>query len=220
MLYAFGVGEAPISVSGDRRGRRRLGHTIRAVGAVTEALCALEPATHIGVRGPFGNSWPLAEAEGRDVVVVAGGIGLAPLRPAIYHLLAKRERYGRLARLRRARARRGALHRPSSSAGAGAFDVAHDRGQRAEPGRGRVGVVTTLIPARGFDARTTAMVCGPEVMMRFAARRCATRGSAGRSGLARAQHEVRAWATAATASSGQLFVCKDGPVFPLGRIER
>ena len=91
MLYAFGVGEVPISTSGDHDGDGSLTHTIRAVGAVTRALCAAEPGAVIGVRGPFGTEWPLAEAVGGDLLVVAGGIGLAPLRPAIRHALARRE---------------------------------------------------------------------------------------------------------------------------------
>ena len=93
MLYAFGAGEVPISVSGGGEAGGRVGHTIRAVGAATSALCAIEPGAQVGVRGPFGNSWPLAEAEGGDVVVVAGGIGLAPLRLAINHLIANRDSY-------------------------------------------------------------------------------------------------------------------------------
>jgi len=99
MLYAFGVGEVPISTSGDHDGDGPLTHTIRAVGAVTRALCALEPGAVVGVRGPFGTEWPLDEATGGDLVVVAGGIGLAPLRPALHHLLAHRGRYGRVSLL-------------------------------------------------------------------------------------------------------------------------
>ena len=94
MLYAFGVGEVPISTSGDHDGDGPLTHTIRAVGAVTRALCALEPGAVVGVRGPFGTEWPLAETAGGDVVIVAGGIGLAPLRPAVRHALARRDDYG------------------------------------------------------------------------------------------------------------------------------
>src|SRR5512132_1728212 len=97
MLYAFGVGEVPISTSGDHEGDGPLTHTIRAVGAVTRALCALEPGTVIGVRGPFGTEWPLAEVAGGDLVVVAGGIGLAPLRPAIRHAFERRDDYGAVA---------------------------------------------------------------------------------------------------------------------------
>jgi anaerobic sulfite reductase subunit B len=119
MLYAFGAGEAPISVS--RVDDERLVHTVRAVGAVTEALCSAE---FIGVRGPFGTCWPLAEAAGRDVVVVAGGIGLAPLRPVVHALLAERARYGELSVLYGGRAPRELLYRDELRRWADRGDVA------------------------------------------------------------------------------------------------
>lgn len=97
MLTAFGVGEIAISISGDPVARHRLVHTIRAVGPISTALTALKPGQPVGLRGPFGVGWPMAEARGRDVVVLAGGLGLAPLRPAIYRLLAERERFGKVA---------------------------------------------------------------------------------------------------------------------------
>ena len=87
MLYAWGVGEVPISVSGLATDGR-LVQTIRDVGAVTHKLCALEPGTTLGVRGPLGRGWPVDELAGADVVVVAGGLGLAPLRPAVRALVA------------------------------------------------------------------------------------------------------------------------------------
>ena len=96
MLYVFGVGEVPISVSGDPRRPQTLVHTVREVGAVTRAMRALKRGGVLGVRGPFGSSWPVKEAIGHDVLIVAGGIGLAPLRPAIYSILAHRQKYGRV----------------------------------------------------------------------------------------------------------------------------
>jgi NAD(P)H-flavin reductase len=92
MLYVFGVGEVPISMSGDPAAGGRLLHTVRAVGQVSAALARLRPGEIVGLRGPFGKGWPMATAPGRDVVVVAGGLGLAPLRPAIYRILAERGR--------------------------------------------------------------------------------------------------------------------------------
>ena len=96
MLGAFGIGEVPISISGDPVAGGSVLHTIRDVGMATHALCALEPGDRVGVRGPYGSSWPLEEAEGGDVVIIAGGIGLPPVRPAIYHVLAHRRRYQRV----------------------------------------------------------------------------------------------------------------------------
>ncbi len=96
MLTVFGVGEVPISISSDPADPGRLVHTIRAVGPVSTALAKLRRGDPIGLRGPFGAGWPMAQAPGRDVVVVAGGLGLAPLRPVLYGLLAERDRYGKI----------------------------------------------------------------------------------------------------------------------------
>ena len=96
MLYAFGVGEVPISISGDPQVMTTLTHTTREVGLVTKAMRRLKAGDTLGIRGPYGTPWPVDTAEGHDVVVVAGGIGLAPLRPVIYHLLANRQKYGKV----------------------------------------------------------------------------------------------------------------------------
>jgi NAD(P)H-flavin reductase len=93
MLYAFGIGEVAISMSGDRDGDAFV-HTIRDVGAVSGAIAKLAPGATIGVRGPFGTGWPVKQAEGSDIVIVAGGLGLAPLRPAINYVLANSSRRG------------------------------------------------------------------------------------------------------------------------------
>src|SRR5579884_2362216 len=96
MLYVFGVGELPISISGDPADPDRLVYTVRSVGAATQALISRRPGDTVGVRGPFGTAWPLDAARGKDLLLVAGGIGLAPLRPVIYRVLANRQQYGRL----------------------------------------------------------------------------------------------------------------------------
>src|SRR5579864_9732674 len=84
MLWVFGVGELPISISGQPWQRDRLMYTVRSVGQATHALVSQKVGRGIGVRGPFGTAWPIEAARGHDVIVVAGGIGLAPLRPVIY----------------------------------------------------------------------------------------------------------------------------------------
>ena len=96
MLYAFGVGEVPISISGDPTDPQKLIHTTRAVGTVTKAMKQLKVGDALGVRGPYGAAWPVEKAIGCDILVVAGGIGLAPLRPVIYQLLANRDKYGKI----------------------------------------------------------------------------------------------------------------------------
>ncbi|MGD0002355.1 MAG: Ni/Fe hydrogenase subunit gamma, partial [Bryobacteraceae bacterium] len=96
MLYDYGVGELPISISGDPERPEQLVYTIRSVGPVTTSIVTRQPGESIGVRGPFGTPWPMKEARGKSVLIVAGGIGLAPLRPAIYHILRHRGDYNRL----------------------------------------------------------------------------------------------------------------------------
>ncbi|GGN84437.1 oxidoreductase [Actinoplanes lobatus] len=212
MLTAYGIGEVPISVSGSRG--TRLIHTIRAVGAVTRALCATRSGDVIGVRGPFGTRWDVGAAAGHDVLVVAGGIGLAPLRPVVECLLADRRAYGHVAVLIGAR-RPGELLYPGDLRRWAAHvrvDVIVDR---AEPGwRGRVGLVTGLIPAAGVDAgRAVAYVCGPEVMMRATARALVDRGVQAERvwlSLERAMRCGAGWC--GHCQLGPLLICRDGPV--------
>ena len=109
MLYVFGVGEVPISISGDPAKPEILVHTIRAVGATTRAMQKLDKGDWVGVRGPFGTAWPVDQAHGHDVILIAGGIGLAPIRPAIYHVLLHRALYGRVVILYGARTPRDML---------------------------------------------------------------------------------------------------------------
>jgi NAD(P)H-flavin reductase len=172
MLYVFGAGEVPISMSGDPANPGAMTHTVRAVGAVTKAMGRLKRGDAIGLRGPFGASWPVEQAAGKDVVIVAGGIGLAPLRPVVYHVLARREEYGRVALLYGARTPGDILYQSELEKWRGRFDlqveVTVDNVPVGQNWRGHVGVVTSLIACAGFDpAQTVAMICGPEVMMRF-----------------------------------------------------
>ncbi len=92
MLYAFGAGEVPISVSGDPAASGALVQTVRAVGATTRSICSLREGDRVGVRGPFGRGWPRAPESDGELLIVAGGLGLAPLRPAVYEALDRGER--------------------------------------------------------------------------------------------------------------------------------
>ena len=172
MVYAFGAGEVPISISGDPR--RPGGSSTRSAPSAPTTERALRRGRD-GARGARPVRHGVAarrRPRARDVVVVAGGIGLAPLRPVVYELLARRERYGRVVRaLRRPPARPAALHATSSSAGArGASRCSSPSTPPTRAGAAAVGVVTTLIPRAEFDPATAAaFVCGPEVMMRFSA---------------------------------------------------
>jgi NAD(P)H-flavin reductase len=217
MLYAFGVGEIPVSFSGESEDGGRLRHTVRSVGATSGAICSLEKGAYVGVRGPFGSSWPVTEAEGRDVIVVAGGIGLAPLRPVIYHVLSHRERFARVTIAYGARAPAELLYMEELQHWRARLDV--ELGVTVDSAgaewRGRVGVVTTLIGAGQFDAaNATAFVCGPEVMMRFTI--AALRDAQLPDASIRVSMERSMKCAVGHCGRCQLrerFVCKDGPVF-------
>lgn len=222
MLYVFGQGEIPISISGDPADRLRLVHTTRAVGAVSKALDACAVGDVIGVRGPFGTIWPVEAAYGRDLVFVAGGVGLAPLRPAIYHAMANRQRYGRVMVLYGARTPEDILYKKELERWRGRFDmdvvVTVDRA--TGKWGGNVGVVTTLIAKGGFDPTlTTAFICGPEVMMRYAAMAMEKRG-VGRDHLwLSVERNMKCGCgECGHCQWGPHFVCKDGPVFRYDRI--
>ncbi len=223
MLYVFGVGEVPISISGDSSRARILVHTTRAVGTVTKAMRKLKRGDMLGVRGPFGSHWPVSEAAGNDVVIVAGGIGLAPLRPAVYKLLAQREKFGQVVLLYGTRSPADILFRHELEGWRSRFDVhayvTVDRAMGAW--RGNVGVVTTLIPKAPFDSRNTvAMICGPEVMMRFTVLELQKRGVlAGNIFLSLERNMKCAIGLCGHCQFGRHFICKDGPVFRYDRIK-
>jgi len=222
MVYVFGVGEVPISISSDPAQKSSLQHTTRVVGTVTKALKRLKKGDAVGIRGPFGSSWPVEEAVGRDCLIVAGGIGLAPLRPVIYSVLAQRQRYGRVVVLYGTRTSEDLLYTHELENWRGKFDldiqVTIDRGGREW--RGHVGVVTGLIARASLDpANTVAMMCGPEVMMRFSLMELQRRGvSPERVYLSMERNMKCAVGFCGHCQYGSTFVCKDGPVFRFDRI--
>jgi NAD(P)H-flavin reductase len=221
MLYVFGVGEAPISISGDPARPERLVHTIRAVGAATRALQRLRKGDLVGVRGPYGTAWPVELAHGHDMVVVAGGIGLAPLRPALYHLLLHRVQYGRVVLLCGARTPRDLVYARELREWRGRFDLEVDVtvDRATEQWQGAVGVVTKLIDRAPFDpASAMAFVCGPEVMIRFAVMALQQRGVAATRVYASLERNMKcAVGLCGHCQFGPFFVCKDGPVFRYDR---
>ncbi len=223
MLYLFGVGEVAISISGDPADQENLVHTIRAVGTVTRPMQRLKRGAVLGVRGPFGSPWPVEEAEGNDVVIVAGGLGLAPLRPALYRLLAHRQQYGRIVLLYGARTPRDLLYQRSLDQWQtrSGIEVAYTVDAAAEDWRGNVGVVTTLISKARFDpVHTTAMICGPEVMMRYVIMELEKLGVTDENIFISMERNMKcAIGFCGHCQFGPTFVCKDGPVFRYDRIE-
>jgi NAD(P)H-flavin reductase len=222
MVYAFGVGEIPISMSGDPGRPDRIVHTVRAVGAVSHALCGARRGDALGIRGPYGQPWPLDPARGGDVLVIAGGLGLAPLRPLIYALQRDRDSYGAVALLVGGRAPnellfRGELARWGRRRGIQVL-VTVDRA--GAEWTGRVGVVTQLIADAAFDPqRTTAFLCGPEVMMRFAARELGRHAVPDERIYCSLERNMKcAIGFCGHCQFGPAFVCKDGPVFRYDRV--
>jgi NAD(P)H-flavin reductase len=223
MLYAFGIGEVPISVS-SVAADGPLVHTVRAVGAVTQAICASRPGAVLGVRGPFGNTWPVDEAATSDVVIVAGGVGLAPLRPAVHEVLRRRGEFGEVALLYGSRTPADLLYPEELQRLRGRFDLQVDvTVDSAEGGwQGKVGVVPKLIAGARFDpAATVAFVCGPEIMMHYSARALIERGVAPdriylsmernmRCGLGHCGH----------CQLGPTLICRDGPVYRYDELEQ
>jgi NAD(P)H-flavin reductase len=224
MLWAFGAGEVPISLSGPPGEVREIVHTVRAVGPVTRELRRLKKGDTVGVRGPFGTAWPVEEVAGSDVVLVAGGIGLAPLRPALLALLAERPRYGRILLLVGARTPGDLLFVNELADWRGRFDVDVDViFDRAAPGwHGLVGVVTSLIPSAPFDPRNAAaFVCGPEIMMNFALLELERRGVPPSRLFVSLERNMKCGVgLCGHCQMGPFFVCRDGPVFPRERVAR
>lgn len=217
MLTVFGVGEIPVSVSGDPGRTGRLVHTVRAVGAVSRALAALRCGDVVGLRGPFGSAWPIAEAAGRDVVVVAGGLGLAPLRPALYRLAALRRQLGRFTLLYGARSPADLLFRRELErcAERADLDVQVTVDHATADWRGRVGFVTTLITRLAPDpGRTLALICGPELMMRRSAAALLELGVPPESVYVSLERNMKcAVALCGRCQLGPVLVCRDGAVF-------
>jgi NAD(P)H-flavin reductase len=215
MVTVFGVGEVPISVSGPPGRPGPVVLTVRDVGAVTRAICASEPGTILGLRGPFGNDWPVSGAAGDDVVVVAGGIGLAPLRPVVLTLLEERDRFGSVSLLYGARTPDDLLYPGLLESWGRSIDVSVTVDAAGPEWDGRVGLVTKLLPETlPRPAKTAAFVCGPEIMMRFAARALLELGVvADRIALSMERHMDCGVGLCGHCQLGPTLICRDGPVY-------
>lgn len=224
MLYLPGCGEVAISLSSSPASAGQyLLHTIRVVGRVTEAIARLQVGDRIAVRGPFGTPWPIDQCLGRDVIIVAGGIGLAPLRPLIYEILGRRGHFGRVVLLVGARSPDLLLY---------ASELAHWIGQGIEVEltvdraddrwTGNVGVVPLLLD-RLKDLRASesiVLMCGPEVMMHYTALSALARGIPREAIWMSAERNMQcAVALCGHCQLGPKFVCREGPVFRYDQLE-
>ncbi|MBI1218800.1 MAG: Ni/Fe hydrogenase subunit gamma [Rhodobacteraceae bacterium] len=219
MLYAFGVGEIPVSISGDARHPERLTHTTRDVGAVSAAIVALKEGDMLGLRGPFGSAWPVEAAKGHHAVFVAGGLGLAPLRPAIYHVLNNRADYAGLTIVYGARSPDDLLYGAELRDWKSRLDTTVEvTVDHAKPGwTGRVGVVTTVLGRALADvdpASVAAFLCGPDIMMRFSVQTLEALGVSQAQCWVSLERSMKcAIGFCGHCQFGGDFVCKDGPVF-------
>jgi NAD(P)H-flavin reductase len=223
MLYLFGVGEVPMSISGDPGKPELLVHTTRSVGVVTGAMRKLKRGDMVGIRGPFGDRWPVEEAAGKDVLIVAGGVGLAPLRAVVYQILSDRAKYGNVTLLYGARSPRDILYLNELERWRSRLDLRVEITVDRAPAtwRGTVGVVTSLIPKVSYDPRqVVAMVCGPEVMMRFTVRALENRGVDMKQMYISMERNMKcAVGFCGHCQFGPQFICKEGPVFRYDRID-
>ena len=216
MIYVPGVGEVPISVSDVGLEAPGIGHTIRFVGRVTRVIGSLQAGAVLGMRGPYGRGWPMEQARGRDVVVVAGGLGLAPLRMVMRALLADRDQFGRLTLVYGAR-------QPADLLYASEYTEWERQGiellvtvDRADHSwKGRVGVVPVLFNRLRIDPeRTVVLTCGPEILMRFAVSDALTRGVSDQDIYYSIERNMQcAVGLCGHCQLGPAFLCKDGPVF-------
>lgn len=223
MLYLPGFGESAISISSDPERHDVLSHTVRVAGNVTQALARKKVGEHIALRGPFGSSWPVKSCHGRDVVIACGGIGLAPLRPAIYYILNHRTDFGRVILLYGARAPKDLLYTREYEIwrkGGMEVEVTADVGE--EGWNGHVGVVPILFYRLRLKAeQTTILTCGPEIMMRFVVFEALARRIRPEDVYVSLERNMScAMGFCGHCQFGPHFICKDGPVFSFRQVEQ
>lgn len=217
MVYVFGVGEAAISISSSPFNPKTLIHTIHKVGTVTSALSKCKKGDYIGIRGPFGSSWPVEAGIGKDMCIIAGGIGLAPLRPVIYSMFKNRKDYGKIYILYGARTPQDLLYRVELEQWAKLFDVeVHvtvDSGDQSW--KGNIGFAAQLLTYLELDKKNTvSMVCGPEMMMKFTIEDILEKGLMEENIYLSLERNMKcAIGLCGHCQFGPKFICKEGPVF-------
>jgi len=222
MLYVYGMGEVAISISSDPSRKGTLDHTIHRVGSVTTALAHKKRGDVIGLRGPFGSTWPVDAARGKDVCIATGGIGLAPLRPVIFSILRERDQFGRVIVMYGGRSALDLLYRVELEKweNENQVEALVTVGRGDTSWKGHIGVVTTLFSHIKLDTRNTvAFVCGPEVMMKYTVDELENRGlSQDQVYLSMERNMKCAVGFCGHCQMGPTFICKEGPVYPLPKI--
>ncbi|MET0091405.1 MAG: FAD/NAD(P)-binding protein [Candidatus Thiodiazotropha sp.] len=217
MVTLFGTGEIPISIVNDPQDSHFFDHTIRVVGRVSEGLSRLQPGDRVGVRGPFGRGWPVEEAPGRDVLLITGGLGCAPLVSVIRYLMKRREQFGHIHILQGVKHANDLIWREQYDAWAREPDVnvllAADVVTREW--HGQQGMVTELISQLHLRiGRTLVMLCGPELMMMAAIANLRELGVGDHQIWFSMERNMQCGiGQCGHCQIGPKFVCRDGPVF-------
>jgi NAD(P)H-flavin reductase len=222
MLYMPGYGEAAISISSDPEQRDVIGHTVRFVGNVTRAINRLKIGDVVGIRGPFGTHWPVENLEGKDLIIAVGGIGIPPLRPAIYHILRNRAKFGKITLLYGARTPSDLLFSSELDEWRKSdIDIQITVDRADSNWQGQVGVVPTLFYKFRLDpTRTAVLTCGPEIMIRFVVfEALARRVPTNQIYVSMERNMKCGQGSCGHCQIGPYFVCKDGPVFPFSAVE-
>jgi sulfhydrogenase subunit gamma (sulfur reductase) len=222
MVYLFGVGEVAISIVSDPDEPELLDHTIRAIGRVTKAIADLQPGDVLGIRGPFGQGWPLDEARGRNVVIVTGGLGCAPVIGAIEYILRRRAQYGSIKILHGVKTPHDLLYRDRFDAWRGFSDteVLLTSDQPDKSWSYHIGVVTELFELVSIDpAKSIVLMCGPEIMMRLGVPILIRRGIPPTViYVSLERHMECGIGLCGHCQMGPYFLCKDGPVMRYDRV--
>ena len=217
MVYLHGVGEVPISIVSDPDNEQLFDHTIRAVGRVTRGLSQLREGDQVGIRGPFGRGWPLAQAEKKDLVIVTGGLGCAPVVAVINYVFRRRERFGHVTLLQGVKHHDDLIWRERYADWAQQPDTtvalaADNPGRDSSLFEGNVVQLFDRVEMAADNA--VAMLCGPEIMMKFSADALLARGFAPQSLWVSMERNMQcANGLCGHCQVGPLFVCRDGPVF-------
>ncbi len=222
-VSVFGVGEAPISISSAPSDLAPFQLCVRAIGNVTSAMCSKKPGDKIGIRGPFGKGFELKHFKGKDILFVAGGLGLAPLRSLIWSVLKSRKDYGKVYILYGAKRPQELLFKEELKNWKERKDVEYhvtvDVGD--EKWQDNVGVITTLFPYIQFDpAKTQAVIVGPPIMYRFVIRELKNRGIPDEKIWVSLERKMKCGVgKCGHCQINNIYVCQDGPVFNYEKIK-
>jgi NAD(P)H-flavin reductase len=222
ILSVPGYGEAAISISSAMDEQEAIGHTIRLAGNVTNAIGRLKVGDTLGVRGPFGTSWPIEKHVGKDIYIAAGGIGLPPLRPVIYHIIRNRTDYGKVVLLYGARTPQDLQFVDEYNAWREAdIEVLITVDRADESWEGTVGVVPIMFYHLRIDPiNSVAFTCGPEIMMRFVVYEALARRLPEKHIFVSFERNMKCgFGSCGHCQLGPFFVCKDGPIFTYDQLQ-